>query len=54
MLHSTSPKQDALHVSLTKEWAEKVGLGFKLPSLPPGIGQLGQLFEAKIQPAKAA
>jgi hypothetical protein len=37
-----------------KEWAEKVGLALKLPSLPLGIGQLGRLSEAKTQSAKAA
>jgi hypothetical protein len=37
-----------------KEWAEKVGLELKLPSLPLGIGQLGRLSEAKTQSAKAA
>jgi len=47
-------KQLIENIEWRKEWAEKVGLGFKLPSLPLGIGQLGQLSEAKIQPAKAA
>lgn len=47
---------DALieNIEWRREWAEKVGLGFKLPSLPLSIGQLGQLFEVKTQPAKAA
>jgi hypothetical protein len=35
-----------------KEWAEKVGLELKLPSLPLGIGQLGRLSEAKTNPRK--
>ena len=47
-------KQLIENIEWRKEWAEKVGLGFKLPSLPLGIGQLGQLFETKIKPAKAA
>ncbi len=50
-------KQPIENIEWRKEWAEKVGLGFKLPSLPLGIGQLGQLgqlFEAKTQSAKAA
>ncbi len=47
-------KQLIENIEWRKEWAEKVGLGFKLPSLPLGIGQLGQLFEAKTQSAKAA
>jgi hypothetical protein len=35
-------------------YALLAGGGFRLPSLPLGIGQLGQLSEAKNQPAKAA
>jgi hypothetical protein len=44
-------KQLIENIGWRKEWAEKAGLGFKLPSLPLGIGQL---FEAKTQSAKAA
>jgi integrase len=47
-------KQLIENIEWRKEWAEKVGLGFKLPSLPLGIGQLGQPSEAKTQSAKAA
>ena len=47
-------KQLIENIEWRKEWTEKVGLGFKLPSLPPRIGQLGQLSEAKTQSAKAA
>lgn len=47
-------KQLIENIEWRKEWAEKVGLGFKLPSLPLRIGQLGQLSEAKIQSAKAS
>jgi integrase len=47
-------KQLIENIAWRKGWAEKVGLGFKLPSLPLGIGQLGQLFEVKTQSAKAA
>ena len=47
-------KQLIENIEWRKEWAEKVGLGFKLPSPPLGIGQLGQLSEAKTQSAKAA
>jgi len=47
-------KQLIENIEWRKGWAEKVGRGFKLPSLPLGIGQLGQLSEAKIQSAKAA
>jgi hypothetical protein len=39
---------------LARHRAEKVGLGFKLPSLPLEIGQLGQPSESKTQPAQAA
>ncbi len=47
-------KQLIENIEWRKGWAEKVGLGFKLPSLALGIGQLGQLFEVKTQSAKAA
>ncbi len=47
-------KQLLENIEWRREWAEKVGLGFKLPSLPLGIGQLGQPSEAKTQSAKAA
>jgi hypothetical protein len=33
-------KQLIENIEWRKRWAEKVGLGFKLPGLPPGIGQL--------------
>ena len=47
-------KQLIENIEWRKEWAEKVGLGFKLPSLPLEIGQLGQPSQSKAQPAKAA
>ena len=47
-------KQLIENIEWRKKWAEKVGLEFRLPSLPLGIGQLGQPSEAKNQPAKAA
>jgi hypothetical protein len=47
-------KQLIENIDWRKEWAEKVGLGFKLPSLPLEIGQLGQPSESKTQPAQAA
>ena len=47
-------KQLIENIEWRKKWAEEVGLGFKLPSVPLGIGQLGQLFEVKTQSAKAA
>ena len=47
-------KQLIENIEWRKEWAEKAGLGFKLPRLPLEIGQLGQLSESKTQPAKAA
>lgn len=47
-------KQLIENIEWRKEWAEKVGLGFKLPSLPLEIGQLGQPSQSKTQPAKAA
>src|SRR6202007_2271995 len=47
-------KQLIENIEWRKEWAEKGALGFKVPSLPLGIGQLGQLFEVKTQSAKAA
>jgi len=47
-------KQMIENIEWRKEWAEKVGLGFKLPSLPLGIGQLGQPSEVKTQSPKAA
>lgn len=47
-------KQLIENIEWRREWAEKVGLGFKLPSLPLGIGQLGQPSEAKTRSAEAA
>ena len=47
-------KQLIENIDWRKEWAEKVGLGFKLPSLPLEIGQLGQPSESKTQTAQAA
>jgi integrase len=47
-------KQLIENIEWRKKWAEKVGLGFRLPSLPLEIGQLGQPSEAKTQSAKAA
>jgi len=44
-------KQLIENIEWCKQWAEKVGLGFKLPSLPLEIGQPSQ---SKTQPAKAA
>src|SRR6516162_3776907 len=41
-------------VAWRKQWARKVGLGFKLTDLQLEIGQLGQLSASKTQPAKAA
>ena len=37
-----------------KQWAEKIGLGFKLTSLELQVGKPGQLSESQNQPAKAA
>lgn len=47
-------KQLVEDVAWRKQWAKKVGLGFRLNNPQPGIGQLGQLSGSKIQPAKAA
>jgi hypothetical protein len=47
-------KQLIENIEWRKEWAEKGGLGFELPNLPLGIGQLGQPSKAKTQSAKAA
>ena len=47
-------KQLVEDVEWRKQWAEKVGLGFKLTSLRPGVGKPGQLLRSKSQPAKAA
>jgi integrase len=47
-------KQLVEDVAWRKQWAKKVGLGFKLTDLQREIGQLGQLSASKIQPAKAA
>ena len=41
-------------VEWRKEWAEKIGLGFKLTSLELQVGKPGQLSESQNQPAKAA
>jgi hypothetical protein len=47
-------KQLVEDVAWRKQWARKVGLGFKLTDLQLEIGQLGQLSASKTQPAKAA
>ena len=47
-------KQLIENIDWRKEWAEKVGLGFKPPRLPLEIGRLGQPLESKTQPAQAA
>ena len=47
-------KQLVQDVAWRKQWAKKVGLGFKLTDLQLEIGQLGQLSASKTQPAKAA
>ena len=47
-------KQLLENVEWRKQWAEKVGLGFKLTSLPPGVGKPGQLLRSQTEPAKAA
>lgn len=47
-------KQLVEDVGWRKQWAEKVGLGFKFTSLQPGVGKPGQLSESKTQPGKAA
>jgi len=41
-------------VEWRKQWAEKVGLGFKLTSPQPGVGKPGQLLGSQTEPAKAA
>ena len=46
-------KQLIENIEWRKEWAEKVGLEFKLPSLPLEISQLGQPSQSKTQPAQA-
>jgi hypothetical protein len=46
-------KQLIENIEWRKEWAEKVGLEFKLPSLPLEISQLGQPSQLKTQPAQA-
>ena len=47
-------KQLVEDVAWRKQWARKVGLGFRLTDLQLEIGQLGQLSASKTQPAKAA
>jgi integrase len=47
-------KQLVENVEWRKEWAEKIGLGFKLTSLQPEVGKPGQLLESRTQAAKAA
>jgi integrase len=47
-------KQVVEDVAWRKQWAKKVGLGFKLTGLQLEVGQLGQLSASKTQPAKAA
>jgi integrase len=47
-------KQLVEDVAWRKQWAKKVGLGFKLTDLQLEVGQLGQLSASKTQPAKAA
>jgi integrase len=47
-------KQLVEDVAWRKQWAKKVGLGFRLTDLQLGVGQLGQLSDSKIQSAKAA
>jgi integrase len=47
-------KQLVEDIAWRKQWAEKVGLGFKLTDLQLEIGQLGQLSASKTQTAKAA
>jgi hypothetical protein len=47
-------KQLVEDVARRKQWAKKVGLGFKLTDLQLEVGQLGQLSASKTQPAKAA
>jgi integrase len=47
-------KQLVEDVEWRKQWAEKVGLGFKLKSPQPGVGKPGQLLGSQTEPAKAA
>ena len=47
-------KQLVEDVEWGKQWAERIGLGFKLTSLQPAVGKPDQLPESKTQPAKAA
>lgn len=47
-------KQLVEDIAWRKQWAEKVGLGFRLTDLQLEIGQLGQLSASKTQLAKAA
>jgi integrase len=47
-------KQLVEDVAWRKQWAKKVGLGFRLTDVQLGIGQLGQFSVSKTQPAKAA
>jgi hypothetical protein len=47
-------KQLVEDVAWRKQWAQKIGLGFKLTDLQLEIGQLGQLSARKTLPAKAA
>jgi hypothetical protein len=44
----------AKDVAWRKQWAQKIGLGFKLTDLQLEIGQLGQLSARKTLPPKAA